>query len=172
MAQIFNLEWVPEGDNLAATVDLPNGPVKVLVGCIKDKIQPAPGAEWIEVTRWGFALLRDGRRLSSGQGTNIEQAAIFRTAYKAVLRVASMEALVDKCPSCNEHRYPLQDQTKPSKGSDKDDRVVCPACKNNMAKRGDCKACFTIGYLYRPDAVKTLRCINKSCASRKPTPAG
>lgn len=165
--QLFQLEWTPDGDGLVAHVDLPNGPVVVMVGSSKDKVQPAPGVDPIEITRWGFAVLRDGHRLSSGQGTNIAQAGIFRSAYKAVLRIAAMESVVGACNTCGEHTYPQQDPMKNGAVPGKDDRIVCPVCKNDHRARVECRTCFTLGYLYRPGVPGDLRCIDKQCASRK-----
>lgn len=107
-AQLFQLEWKPSGEELVATVALPNGSVEVRVGSRTEQIQPAPGVEMVDVQRWAFALLRNGYRLSSGQGTGTNQAGIFRAAYKAVLRLAAMESSVGTCPSCQEHTYPQQ----------------------------------------------------------------
>lgn len=166
--QLFELEWSPaENDQLVAHVALPNGEVIVIVGVAKEMIQPAPGLEPVEVTRRAFAVIRDGQRLSSGQGTNVTQAGIFRSAYKAVLRLAAMESVVGECSSCGAHTYPQQDPTKNgAKEEGKDDRIVCPACGNDVAKRIACDSCFTLGYLYRPDVPGDLRCIDKQCASR------
>ena len=225
-AQLFQLEWQPSGDELVAYVDLPNGPLQVRVGIKTEKIQPAPGAEMIDVQRWAFAVMRNDERLSSGQGTGVSQAGIFRAAYKAVLRVAAMESSVGVCPQCGEHAYPQQipdknglegvvlatfDEDLPyakellealttlgcvrqpegwrvprstlrnlqaTNGASAesmvtkiialDDRIVCTSCNNDPSKRNSCRGCYTIGYLYRPGVPGDLRCIDKSCATRRP----
>lgn len=151
---LFDLNWRGNGDELVADLDLARGPVEVRIGSKQEKIQPAPGYDMITVTRRAFALHRGGHRLSSGQGVGVTHDGIVRTAYKAVLRVAAMEAVADTCDVCGEDRYP---QGSPS--------IPCQDCNNDLHKRNHCRTCFTLGALYEP-RTEDLRCINRSCSTR------